>query len=125
MQISLDGRLYLSHRLAWLYAFGEWPPDQIDHVNGVREDNRLCNLRKASNAENMQNQRRAKPGNKSGLLGARFNRRDGRWRSDITTSGKRVFLGQFDTAQEAHRAYLAAKAEAHPFSTILSTDSAK
>ena len=69
IQISIDGRLHRAHRLAWLYVTGESPPDQIDHINGVRDDNRIANLRLATSAENKQNLRRAKSRNKTGFLG--------------------------------------------------------
>lgn len=55
IQISLDGQSFLAHRLAWLYEHKEWPDDLIDHVNGDKKDNRITNLRQASNAQNMHN----------------------------------------------------------------------
>ncbi|MBD4919039.1 HNH endonuclease, partial [Xanthomonas citri pv. citri] len=51
----LRGRNYTGHRLAWLFSHGRWPSSQIDHINGVGTDNRLCNLRESTQAENMQN----------------------------------------------------------------------
>lgn len=50
--ICLDRKLFRAHRLAWFYVYGEWPTDEIDHINGIRNDNRICNLRVASKSEN-------------------------------------------------------------------------
>ena len=55
IQISINDKLYKGHRLAWFYVHGAWPKDQIDHVNGKRDDNRLENLRECTNAQNSQN----------------------------------------------------------------------
>ena len=60
IEICVDGRKHQSHRLAWLYVYGEWPADQIDHINGIRTDNRIANLREANNAENHHNLRKAR-----------------------------------------------------------------
>lgn len=118
-QIRIDRRTYLAHRLAWLYVHGCWPSSQIDHINGNKADNRLVNLREATIGENMQNFRSARSDNKScGLLGASFHKPTGRWRAQIQVNGRVLHLGRFDTAEEAHVAYLAAKRELHPFQTI-------
>jgi hypothetical protein len=113
-EIGVDGRLHQAHRLAWLYVHGAWPADQIDHVNGVRDDNRIANLREATAAQNLQNlpMRRT---NTSGFIGASWSRRTGRWLAQIKVGGKARNLGLYDTAQAAHEAYVAAKAELHTF----------
>ena len=118
-QIGVSGELFLSHRLAWLYVYGRWPENCIDHANGIRDDNRIENLREATHAENMQNIRRVPANKKSGApLGASFSARDKRWQAHIKVENKSKSLGYFDTAEEAHAAYLKAKAELHPFQTI-------
>ena len=66
--IAVCGAQYLAHRLAWLYVYGCWPSLHIDHINGEKTDNRIANLREATNGENMQNQRRARSNSKTGLL---------------------------------------------------------
>lgn len=64
-QISVDGQRYAAHRLAWLYVNGEWPMHEVDHVNGIRDDNRIANLRDVARIINMRNKRRYR--NASGL----------------------------------------------------------
>lgn len=71
IEISLDGRLYFAHRLAWLYNFNNFPKEQIDHINGNRSDNRLANLREVSRAENMRNIK-MQSNNTSGLTGVNY-----------------------------------------------------
>lgn len=117
-RIMVDGRLYLAHRLAWLCTHGVWPTNDLDHINGRRADNRISNLREATRSENLQNRRHAQSGSRSGLLGASWHGHKGRWRAEIRYNGKRVFLGHFDTAEEAHAAYLQAKEILHPFNTL-------
>jgi HNH endonuclease len=116
-RIRIDGRLYLAHRLAWLYVHGECPAGEIDHINGVKDDNRIVNLRPATDAQNRWNIDRHK-NNKSGFKGvARDSRRLARpWKAGITVNGRRIRLGQFRTAEEASAAYEAAAREHHgPF----------
>lgn len=114
LQISIDNRLYLAHRLAWLYVHGEWPSATIDHINGTRVDNRLANLRDVSIAENIQNAYQPRPGKVScQMRGATKDKRCKNWKSSITANGITYRLGQFATAAEAHQAYLAAKSRLH------------
>lgn len=114
LTVRVDGTAHLLHRLAWLYTHGRWPVDQIDHINGDRADNRLANLRECSNAQNCQNVRAHADG--SGMIGASFDKRRGKWVAGIGVSGRRHFLGYFPTQREAHAAYLFAKARFHSFS---------
>lgn len=110
--IRVDGVLHGAHRLAWLYHHGEWP-NVIDHINGDRSDNRICNLRNVTQTENMQNLKKAPINSKSGLLGAHLFPRCKRWTARIRINGVSRRLGLFDTAQEAHEAYMAAKRRYH------------
>jgi len=109
--IRLDGKLLRAHRLAWLYVHGVMPPDEIDHINGDRGDNRLANLRLATHAENTRNGRKLA----SGLKGAhpRKHRPKAPWLSRIRKDGKYFHLGCFATAEEAHAAYVKAAHELH------------
>jgi HNH endonuclease/AP2 domain len=102
-QITLRRVRYKEHRLAWLYVTGEWPPQEIDHINRDATDNRLANLRLASRAQNQANTHRAKK-TLSGLKGA-YRGKAGRWFSHISVNRRLIKLGRFDTAEEAHAAY--------------------
>lgn len=120
VRLKIGRREYKAHRLAWLHVHGRWPAGEIDHINGVRDDNRICNLREASRAENAQNVRRARSDNRASvLIGASWDGHLGRWRARIGLGGNRRSLGLFSTEEEAHAAYVAAKAELHPFSSIV------
>lgn len=111
-QIGVDGRVYLTHRLVWLYVHGEWPTALLDHIDGDTLNNRLVNLRECTNAENCQN-RSAQRNNKSGFMGVHFSH--GRWRAQIMLEQIKYFLGSFGTPEEAYAAYLRAKAVKHAF----------
>lgn len=105
-EIRYLNKTYLEHRLAWLYVHERWPNHQIDHINGGRDDNRLCNLREATAQQNTWNAKTKKIG--GGLKGAYFNKRTGFWHSEITKSGKRFYLGSFSSEADAHGVYVSA-----------------
>ncbi len=107
-RIWVDGQMYLAHRLAWLHFYGEWPCGQLDHRNRVRTDNRIANLRLATQGENRANEN-SRP-NKSGLRGAYLmgGRRAKPWMARVIKDGKRFHLGYYASAAEAHAAYRAA-----------------
>ncbi len=112
--IGLCGRYYQAHRLAFFYMTGEWPPHEVDHVDGDRANNRWANLRAATKSENLQNRSRPKKGSRSGFLGV-SPRKYGRWHAEIKFGGERRHLGTFNSAELAHAAYLEAKKALHPF----------
>jgi len=119
IRITVDQHRVWAHRLAWFYTHGAWPAQQIDHINGDTSDNRLDNLRDASPRVNMQNERRGRQRkNRGTLLGAHWCTTWKRWKSSINAEGKRLHIGWFDTEQQAHDAYVAAKRRLHPGCTI-------
>lgn len=113
LSVVIAGRRYYLHRLAWFYVHGVWPYE-IDHINAIKSDNRIENLRECKHHENQQNipvtQKRLQ---KSGFIGANPERRTGRWYARIKVSGKTVHLGTFSTPAQASQAYLNAKAIYH------------
>jgi len=113
-RITVLGNPQLSHRLAWLYTHGCWPSDQLDHINGVRSDNRIANLREATHAQNHQN-RIIRSDNKSGYLGVCWHKRDRKWVAQIRVNKKNIHLGVYDSPSDAAEAYLRAKQKLHTF----------
>lgn len=118
LQVTIGRRFYIAHRLAWFYMHGKWPQGVIDHINGVRDDNRIANLRDVPQSINMQNRKRPQANNKVGLLGVTEDPKRGLFAAHITICGKATRIGSFVTAQEAHEAYLNVKRVAHPGCTL-------
>lgn len=114
--IRIDGVSYSAHRLAWLYVYGEWPDQQVDHTNAVKDDNRIANLRDLSPSANQQNRKTPLPNNKLGVLGV--SPRKGKFRARITVEGRVIELGKFATLEKAESAYLQAKQQMHPTSPV-------
>jgi hypothetical protein len=109
--ITIDYRCYKAHRLAWLYVYGRWPNGLIDHINGVKDDNRIANLRDVSTRGNTYNRRVAR-NNKAGLLGVTITK--GKYfTASIQADGHLHYLGSFPSAEAAHAAYLEAKKKLH------------
>jgi len=118
--LKINGKNMRLHRLAVLYMTGETPPDQIDHIDGNRSNNKWNNLRLCSNLENSQN-RKVRKDSMSKLIGASYdkNAKGKKFRASLTVNGKCIFLGQFATAEEAHAAYVAAKPLYHTFNPVI------
>jgi hypothetical protein len=109
-QVCIDSEIHPAHRVAWMIVHGRWPGAFIDHINGDKADNRLCNLREATASENNCN--RAKPNtNTSGFKGVHLHRRSGKWKAQISVGGRRRHLGLFLTPEDAHAAYVSAAKE--------------
>lgn len=111
LDIRFEGRNYRAHRVAWLLTYGLWPENSIDHINGDRCDNRVCNLREATISQNQMNKGR-NPRNPTGLKGVSRNA-SGSYRSLIKVGQKQIYLGSFPTAESAHRAYCEAAGNLH------------
>lgn len=102
--IRYKGNLYYAHRLAWLYVYGEFPESMIDHIDGNPLNNRIQNLRVCTSKENQKNQGIPKH-NTSGFKGVSKFRRDNKWQAQARLEGKDVYLGLFNTPEEASEAY--------------------
>lgn len=98
--VSLSGQKMLGHRIAWVIHHGRWPDALMDHVNGLRADNRINNLREATPAQNAQNQRRHKS-NKSGVCGVTWHKKTKRWQVRIGSANKSLHVGYFSDLQSA------------------------
>ncbi len=120
IELRIDGELYKAHRLAFLYMNGEWPKEDVDHIDGRRANNRWVNLRDVSRRVNQQNRHRAQANNSNGMLGVTRDKRRPGFVARIKLPGNSstTHLGQFKTAEEAHTAYLAAKRVNHTGCTI-------
>jgi hypothetical protein len=105
--IQLDCRKYQAHRVAWFYVNGRWPVGKLDHRNNQRADNPIDNLREASNGDNAANARLRKD-NTSGFKGVSRDPRSPRWIALIRKNRKQIYLGSFDTREEAYAVYCAA-----------------
>jgi hypothetical protein len=103
VQVYTNKTTYKSHRVMWLLVTGKWPENQIDHINGIRNDNRFCNLREATHSQNRANSS-IRP-NFSGYRGVRASGK--KWRAEIRFNNKTISLGTYDTPEEAHAAYVA------------------
>ena len=115
LTLTLAGKMYYAHRIAWLCVHGKWPDGVIDHINGDPMDNRIANLRDVPQRTNVQNRRRADRDNRTGWLGVTYKPdRKRKFVAQIVINKKTVILGGFDTPEEAHQAYLAKKREVHP-----------
>jgi len=101
IQIGIKNKIYLAHRLAWLITFGVWP-DYIDHINGIKNDNRLCNLRNVTSRQNCQNTKKHRDGK---LVGAIYDKNERCWKSAIKIKNISIHLGYFDNEIDAHNAY--------------------
>ena len=110
--IMINYKSYKSHRLAWLYVYGTMPETDLDHINGVPNDNRICNLRECSNTENAWNTG-VVSSNTSGFKGASWRKDIHKWQAHIKINGKQKFLGYFDSREMAGQAYQSKARELH------------
>lgn len=113
LRIMIDQRSYKAHRLAWLYVHGKWPNDQIDHANGNNADNRISNLREATNGQNQHNTVKARRHSLTGVKGINYWSARKKYRAEIRAYGKRYRLGYFDDIESAKAAHVAAANRLH------------
>lgn len=116
LRFGVGGTCQLAHRVAWLHYYGYWPRNQIDHINHIRDDNRIANLRECTNAENRQNIRPEGYG-VSGYLGVSPASDNYGWVAVIMVGQKQTYLGLFETPELASAAYIEAKGKLHTFAT--------
>lgn len=100
IRIYVESKIYSASRLAWLYETGEWPNDEIDHINGVRDDNRFINLREANRSQNCYN-KGLMTNNTSGHKGVSWHKTRLCWQAIITVNKKQKHLGYYSSKQEA------------------------
>ena len=117
LQIHIDRKKYYAHRLAWLYTHGEWPSDGVDHIGRDPSDNRLENLRLATQAENGQNCKLS-ANNTSGVTGIRWDARRRKWSAYIKLMYKHISLGRYDSLFDAVCARKAAEIAMHPYRVV-------
>ena len=98
-----------AHRLAWFIMNSEMPTDQIDHINGIKSDNRLDNLRDVTVQQNAQNKLKAQKNSDSKMLGVSWHKKAKKWQAHICVYKERKYLGLFADIQDAQEAYLKEK----------------
>lgn len=106
-QIEINYRLYRAHRVIWLMMTGMWPKHHVDHINGVRADNRWKNLREATPLQNSRNRVTSKKTG-SGRVGVSFIKSDAKWHAYIGIDNRTINLGRFTEIEDA----VAARVEA-------------
>ena len=109
---TLLGKSYKAHRIIWKLFYGNDPINQIDHINCIHADNRICNMREATNTQNQRNTK-IKKTNKSGYKGVCFHKQHRKWASTICVDGKYRHLGYFENPKDASKAYDAACKKYH------------
>lgn len=100
VQIMIDGENYLAHRLAWFYVYGAWPNKQIDHINRIKTDNRIENLRDVSNSTNQHNNGLRKH-NTTGITGVMYLKSRNVYVAQMYVNKKRIYLGTFKLKEDA------------------------
>jgi len=98
--IGIDKVQYLSHRLAWLYMYGEFPTDAIDHIDQNPSNNKIDNLRDVTSTKNQRNRKLCK-NNTSGVHGVYWHKAGKKWCSKISINDKIIYLGLFVEFHEA------------------------
>jgi hypothetical protein len=105
---TISGRPHLAHRVAWTITSGAWPDAEIDHINGVRTDNRITNLREADRRANARNVGR-RLDNSSGCTGVQWHAHSKKWLARIKVNYRQFYLGTFERREDAIAARKAAE----------------
>lgn len=113
--VNYKNKTYKLHRLAWYYVYGELPTCNIDHINEVKDDNRIRNLRLDVHNRNTQNVSKLQSNNSSGYRGVSWAKHTNKWLASIKIKGRSKNLGYYDTPEEAYGVYITAKRKYHPF----------
>jgi hypothetical protein len=109
-RIKIKDKTYSAHRLAWYMVHGEWPENEIDHIDGNKDNNSIKNLRPATRSQNMMNSsNKPRTDNTSGARGVYYHKQREKWSAMITVKRKQIYLGIFDDKEEAIEAYRTAK----------------
>ena len=109
--LDFNGRRRGEHRIIWVLVYAEFP-EQVDHINMIKNDNRLCNLRAATIAQNGMN-RQKQVNNTSGFKGVSLNKMAGKYNAKITFNKVKKHLGSYDTPEAAADAYKQAAEKFH------------
>jgi hypothetical protein len=112
VKINISYETYRAHHLAWMFVHGEFPADEIDHIDGDRSNNAISNLRLATRGQNACNIR-LRSDNRSGLKGVSWDKNRGKWLAQIKANRKNFTLGRFDTPEQAHAAWATAAKRLH------------
>ncbi len=111
IDIRVKYRLYRAHQLAWLYVYGSFAKE-IDHINGNPYDNRICNLREATQSQNMMNTK-VRNNNKIGIKGVSFDKSKNKWLVQVSVNKKRIFMKRFDNLELAELVAIEAREKYH------------
>jgi len=103
--VSFHNKSYRAHRMAWLYVYGKLPDGILDHINQIKNDNRICNLREATVRQNRYNCK-LNSNNTSGYRGVSWNKHAKKWKAAFHKGKDYILVGYFDTAEQANKAYL-------------------
>lgn len=104
VHIKIGSVGYKAHRLAWLYVYGTFPENEIDHINGIKDDNRIKNLRSADRIINTQNRHKVLS-KTAGVLGVSWHKASNLWVAQISINNKKIHLGTFKTKELASEKY--------------------
>lgn len=104
LTLSIKNKKYLAHRIAWFMTYGSLPNGVIDHINQIRTDNRICNLRDCSVSDNVYNSK-TRTDNTSGHRGVFWNKQSKRWVAKINRNSKQIHLGSYQSKEDAIEAF--------------------